>query len=249
MPNATLTPQELEKIATRILSDQQVLEQLTPELLDPIEEQKMYEQSQQTTVAGTALYKNEIKFFTPHEVGGVIYRYTQHFFFIYSISQITHDLNLLDQLNNILRITQTRTFSPTTKTLPNTTLTRRDLDKIAEEIFNDQTVLEQLVPEILPSIVKNQEQEMYEESKKTTNTNDQKIMELMQQVATPPFAILNNNLIFFTSDEIKNAIYRYKKNVTKINDLKRITGDPNFLKYLTNILDFFALAGLRTPFD
>ena len=210
MANTTLTPQEIEKIATQILFDQQILEQLTPELLDPIEEQKMYEQSQQTTVAGTAVYKNKIKFFTPFEVRKIIYRYTKNIFFIFRLTEITRDPNQLRNLKNILEITRTHTFPPKTKTLPNTTLTRKDLDKITEEIFNDQTILEQLIPEILPSIVKIQEQEMYEESKKTTNTNNQKLMELMQQVTHSPhsFAVLNNNLIFFTPAEIKNTIYR-----------------------------------------
>ena len=51
--------------ATQILRDQQVLEQLTQELLDLIPKRKMYKQSQQTTVDCTALYKNEVKFFAP----------------------------------------------------------------------------------------------------------------------------------------------------------------------------------------
>ena len=81
--------------ATQNFWGQQVLEQLTPKLLDPIPKRKMYKQSQQTTVACTALYKNEIKFFAPYEIRNVIYRYTKHIFFIYGLRQITHDINVL----------------------------------------------------------------------------------------------------------------------------------------------------------
>lgn len=271
MPNTALSPQELKKIIKQISSDQQLLEQLTPELLSKIQEQsqqilKMYEQSQQTInkkdpkivalmeqvsiSGGTAIYNKKIQFFTQHEIKNAVYRYTKHIFLINGLSKITPDLNLRHQLKNILEMTRTRTFRPRRKihTLPNTTLTPKDLEKITKEIFNDQEVLEQLVPEILPTIVKNQEQEMYKKSRQTTNTNNQTIMDLMQKVTTPPFALLNNDLIFFTPHEIKNTILRYEKNITKINNLTKITNDANFLKYLTNILDFIALARLVTPF-
>ena len=265
MPNETLTPEKLEKIRKQISSDQQLLEQWEPELLDTIQEQenqkrKMYEQSQQTTNtkdlkiidlieqktiathSRIALINEKIKLFTPHEQKNAIVRYARNLTFINDLTKITHDLNLQDQLQNILEITRTRTFPSKTKPMPNTTLTRKDLQKIDEEICNDLDILEQLVPEILPTILKNQEQEMCAQSKETTNTNDRKMMDLIEQVTTPPFALCDNELIFFTPDKIKNVIYKYKKNVTKINDLKKVTDDPGILNHLTDILQFSARA-------
>ena len=76
---------------------------------------------------------------------------------------------------------------------------------------------------------------MHKESKQSTNTNVQKIIELVEQITTPSVALCNNKLKYFTPNELKNAIYRYKKNVTKITDLRKITQNRDVLDQLTDI--------------
>ena len=188
MPNTTLTPRDLKKINKEISLDQQVLQQLTPELLDTI----LKNQKQKTRKASKQ-------------------------------PRNTKDPKIIDLMEQI------------TTTLPNTTLPRKDLEKIMEKVFGDENILEQLVPDILRAILRNQRQEMYEESKQTTNTNVQKIIDLVEQITTPSVALCNNELKYFTPDELKNAIYRYKKNVTRISDLRKITQNRDVLDQLTDI--------------
>ena len=116
------------------------------------------------------------------------------------------------------------------------------MKKISEQIISDQQVLKQLVPKILHTILSIQLQQMFQEHKQTNtkdqNTKDQKIMKLTEsKITAPRAAYLNHRIQLFTPDELKNAIYRYNGNLTKISDLSKKSGNVDLLDQLTNILD------------
>ena len=136
--------------------------------------------------------------------------------------------------------------------MPNTQLTKnlpyetqhllkkmpKHIQKIGEQIISDQQILKQLEPKILRTILNTQLEQMFEEH---TRTQDQKITKLTEsKITTPRTAYLNNQLQLFSPHELKNAIYRYNANVTKITDLTKKSGNIDLLDNLTNILEITA---------
>ena len=137
-----------------------------------------------------------------------------------------------------------------TKNLPNETQhllqkMPKDMKKISEQIISDQQVLKQLVPKILRAILNIRLQQMFQKPKQTNltnqNTQDQKIINLTEsKITAPRTAYLNDQVQLFSPDELKNAIYRYNQNLTKINDITKKTGNIHLLDQLTDILDISA---------
>ena len=137
-----------------------------------------------------------------------------------------------------------------TKNLPNKTPRvpknlPKDMQKISEQIISDQQVLKQLVPKILRAILNIRLQQMFQKPKQRNitdqNTQDQKIINLTEsKITAPRTAYLNDQIQLFSPDELKNAIYRYNQNLTKINDITKKTGNIHLLDQLTDILDISA---------
>ena len=127
--------------------------------------------------------------------------------------------------------------APLTKNLPYETqhLLKKmpqHIQKIAEQIISDQQILQQLEPTILHSILKIQLEQMFEEHP---------IIKLTEsRITTPRTAYFNDRTQFFSPYELKNTIYRYNENLTKITDLSKKSGNIDLLDSLTNILEITA---------
>ena len=124
--------------------------------------------------------------------------------------------------------------APLTKNLPYKTqrLLKKmpqHIQKIAEQIISDQQILQQLEPTILHSILKIQLEQMFKE--------DPIIKLTESRITTPRTAYFNDRIQFFSPYELKNAIYRYNENLTKITDLSKKSGYIDLLDSLTNILE------------
>ena len=127
-----------------------------------------------------------------------------------------------------------------TKNLPNETPRvpknlPKDMQKISEQIISDQQKIQQFAPKILDTILRNQLEQIFQEPK------DQKIIDLTESKITKPQNVyFNNQLQLFSPNELKNAIYRYDENITKIGDLTKKNGNIDLLDQLTNILHITA---------
>ena len=119
------------------------------------------------------------------------------------------------------------------------------MKKISEQIISDQQVLKQLVLKILHNILNIQLQQMFQKPKQTNitdqNAQNQTIIKLTEsKITAPRAAYLNDQVQLFSPDELKNAIYRYNQNLTKINDITKKNGNIDLLDQLTNILHITA---------
>ena len=115
------------------------------------------------------------------------------------------------------------------KNLPN------DIKKISEQIISDQQIIQQFAPKILHAILNNQLEQIFQEPK------DQKIIDLTESKITEPQNVyFNNQVQLFSPNELKNTIYRYNENITKISDLTKKNGNIDLLDQLTNILHITA---------
>ena len=127
-----------------------------------------------------------------------------------------------------------------TKNLPNETPRvpknlPEDMQKISEQIISDQQKIQQFAPKILRAILKNQLEQIFQEPK------DQKIIDLTESKITKSQNVyFNNQLQLFSPNELKNTIYRYNENITKISDLTKKNGNIDLLDQLTNILHITA---------
>ena len=65
--------------------------------------------------------------------------------------------------------------------------------KINKKISLDQQVLQQLTPELLNTILKNQKQKTYKASKQPRNRKDPKIIDLFEQITTGDVALYNKH--------------------------------------------------------
>ena len=109
------------------------------------------------------------------------------------------------------------------------------MQKISEQIISDQQKIQQFAPKILDTILRNQLEQIFQEPK------DQKIIDLTESKITKPQNVyFNNQLQLFSPNELKNAIYRYNENITKISDLTKKNGNIDLLDQLTNILHITA---------
>ena len=115
-----------------------------------------------------------------------------------------------------------------------------DTKKMIKRIISDQHIIQQFAPKILRAILTNQLEQILRQEPKPTNTKDQEIMELTEQIITsPPFAYLSSqNDEVFTPDEIKKTIYKYNEFLTKITNHTKKTDNIHLLAKLTNILHF-----------
>ena len=115
-----------------------------------------------------------------------------------------------------------------------------DTKKMIKRIISDQHIIQQFAPKILRTILTNQLEQILRQEPKPTNTKDQEIMELTEQIITsPPFAYLSSqNDEVFTPDEIKKTIYQYNEFLTGITNHAKKTGNIHLLAKLTNILHF-----------
>ena len=126
------------------------------------------------------------------------------------------------------------------KNLPNETPSvpknlPKDMEKISEQIISDQQIIQQFAPKILQAILKNQLEQIFQEPK------DQKIIDLTESKITKSQNVyFNNQLQLFSPNELKNTIYRYNENITKISDLTKKNGNIDLLDQLTNILHITA---------
>ena len=115
------------------------------------------------------------------------------------------------------------------KNLPN------DIKKISEQIISDQQIIQQFAPKILHAVLNNQLEQIFQEPK------DQKIIDLTESKITEPQNVyFNNQVQLFSPNELKNTIYRYNENITKISDLTKKNGNIDLLDQLTNILHITA---------
>ena len=115
------------------------------------------------------------------------------------------------------------------KNLPN------DIKEISEQIISDQQIIQQFAPKILHAVLNNQLEQIFQEPK------DQKIIDLTESKITEPQNVyFNNQVQLFSPNELKNAIYRYNENITKISDLTKKNGNIDLLDQITNILHITA---------
>ena len=159
--------------------------------------------------------------------------------------------------------TEKRTEKPPKlpKTLPNKTKrlpknmpkhmtekTYSDNEKMIAKIISDQIILQQFAPKILHTILTNQLEVILSQEPQPTNATNQKIIELTEQIITPPpFLYRTSQNELFTSHEIKNAIYKYNDFLTEITALTKKSGNVNLLAKLTHILQFSLLNYTSTP--
>ena len=115
------------------------------------------------------------------------------------------------------------------KNLPN------DIKEISEQIISDQQIIQQFAPKILHAVLNNQLEQIFQEPK------DQKIIDLTESKITEPQNVyFNNQVQLFSPNELKNTIYRYNENITKISDLTKKNGNVDLLDQITNILHITA---------
>ena len=120
--------------------------------------------------------------------------------------------------------------------------TYSDIEKMITQIISDQKIIQQFAPKILHTILTNQLEVILSQEPQPTNAKDQKIIELTEQIITPPpFLYRTSQNELFTSHEIKNIIYRYNDFLTEITALTKESGNVNLLLTLT------ALNYISTP--
>ena len=109
--------------------------------------------------------------------------------------------------------------------------------------ISDQKIIQQFAPKILHTILTNQLKVILSQEPQPTNpTKKQKIIELTEQIISPPpFLYLTSQNELFTSHEIKNIIYRYNDFLSEITALTKESGNVNLLLTLT------ALNYISTP--
>ena len=110
------------------------------------------------------------------------------------------------------------------------------MEKISKQIISDQQIIQQCAPKIIQTILLNQLKQIMSQEPK-----DQKIIQkpkrrkiidltesLTQSNITKPQNIyLDNPVQLFSPDELKNAIYRYNENISKIRDLTKKNDNVN----------------------
>ena len=138
--------------------------------------------------------------------------------------------------------THTKNLPKETPSLPKNL--PKDMEKISEQIISDQQIIQQFSPKILRTVLTNQVQQIFagpKDQKIIQKPKDQKIIDITESKITKPQNIyLDNRVQLFSPDELKNAIYRYNQNLTKINDITKKNGNVDLLDQLTDILDISA---------
>ena len=138
-----------------------------------------------------------------------------------------------------------RTHSNKTKNMPKdiTEKTCSDIREMIAITISDQKIIQQFAPKIVHTILTNQlEVTPSQEPQPTNPTKKQKIIELTEQIISPPpFLYLTSQNELFTSHEIKNIIYRYNDFLSEITALTKESGNVNLLLTLT------ALNYISTP--
>ena len=138
-----------------------------------------------------------------------------------------------------------KTHSNKTKNMPKdiTEKTCSDIREMIAITISDQKIIQQFAPKILHTILTNQLEVILSQEPQPTNpTKNQKIIELTEQIISPPpFLYLTSQNELFTSHEIKNIIYRYNNFLTEITALTKESGNVNLLLTLT------ALNYISTP--
>ena len=128
--------------------------------------------------------------------------------------------------------------------------TYSDTEKMITEIISDQKIIQQFAPKILHTTLTNQLEVIMSQEPQPRNAKNQKIIELTEQITTPPpFLYRTSQNEVFTSDEIKNAIYKYNNLLSEITALSKKYDDINLLAKLTHILDFTARNYTSSPSD
>ena len=138
-----------------------------------------------------------------------------------------------------------KTRSNKTKNMPKdiTEKTCSDIRKMIAITISDQKIIQQFAPKILHTILTNQLEVIPSQEPQPTNpTKNQKIIELTEQIISPPpFLYRTSQNELFTSHEIKNIIYRYNDFLTEITALTKKSGNVNLLATL------IALNYISTP--
>ena len=138
-----------------------------------------------------------------------------------------------------------KTHSNKTKNTPKdiTEKTCSDIREMIAITISDQKIIQQFAPKIVDTILTNQlEVTPSQEPQPTNPTKNQKIIELTEQIISPPpFLYLTSQNELFTSHEIKNIIYRYNDFLTEITALTKKSGNVNLLATL------IALNYISTP--
>ena len=146
-----------------------------------------------------------------------------------------------------------KTHSNKTKNMPKdiTEKTCSDIREMIAITISDQKIIQQFAPKIVHTILTNQLEVILSQEPQPTNpTKNQKIIELTEQIITPPpFLYRTSQNEVFTSDEIKNAIYKYNNLLSEITALSKKYDDINLLAKLTHILDFTARNYTSSPSD
>ena len=139
-----------------------------------------------------------------------------------------------------------------TKNMPKdiTEKTCSDIREMIAITISDQKIIQQFAPKILHTILTNQLKVILSQEPQPTNpTKKQKIIELTEQIITPPpFLYRTSQNKLFTSHEIKNIIYKCNDFLTDVTALTKKSGNVNLLAKLTHILHIFiALNYSSTP--
>ena len=138
-----------------------------------------------------------------------------------------------------------KTRSNKTKNMPKdiTEKTCSDIRKMIAITISDQKIIQQFAPKILHTILTNQLEVIPSQEPQPTNpTKNQKIIELTEQIISPPpFLYRTSQNELFTSHEIKNIIYKYNDFLTEITALTEKSGNVNLLATL------IALNYISTP--
>ena len=128
-----------------------------------------------------------------------------------------------------------------TKNLPNDTPTfpknlPEDMEKISKQIISDQQIIQQCAPKIIQTILLNQLEQIMsqqpQDQKIIQKPKRQKIIDLTESltqsnITKPQNIYLDNRVQLFTPDELKNIIYRYNENITKIRNLTKKNDNIN----------------------
>ena len=115
--------------------------------------------------------------------------------------------------------------------------TYSDIEKMITQIISDQKIIQQFAPKILHTSLTNQLEVIMSQEPQPTNAKNQKIIELTEQIITPPpFLYRTSQNELFTSHEIKNVICKYNDLLSEITTLTKKSGNINLLAMLTRIL-------------
>ena len=154
------------------------------------------------------------------------------------ITQIIHWSRLQHHKNrhqNMQKPTHTKNLPNDTPTFPKNL--PEDMEKISKHIiFSDQQIIQQCAPKIIQTILLNQLEQIMsqqpQDQKIIQKPKRQKIIDLTESltqsnITKPQNIYLDNRVQLFTPDELKNIIYRYNENITKIRNLTKKNDNIN----------------------